>query len=329
MTQLADVYNKLTAKIGMGKSERISRLWSMICNEDEANLVLALPATVEAAAAKTGKSVEETAAMLARLYQKGVVFERVKDGATTFNPPRNFIQFHDATILWSEATVEYLDLWKDFIKNEYTGFIRMLDDAGMGPFMRIIPVNKSIEAGATVLPYEAAANMIKDSTKFAVANCPCRKAVRECDAPLDVCLQLNKGAEYAIKRGVGREITREEALDVLDRAEKAGLVHLTEQRPGVGNVLCNCCSCCCMALEPLLKAGLKAFAVPSRFSATVIESACTGCGLCEDRCKADAITNANLLALVAAEKCIGCGLCSTVCPADAITLREIRPPDAK
>jgi NAD-dependent dihydropyrimidine dehydrogenase PreA subunit len=320
----ADIYKKLTGKIGLGNSERVMKIWAMVCDEDEAQLVFALPGTLEAVAAKIGKSPDETAAMIGKLYHKGVAFEKVKDGVTTYAPPRNFIQFHDATILWPEAPTAFLDLWKDYIANEYPAFIKMLDDAGMGPFMRIIPINKAIQGGATVLPYEAASNMIGEATKLAVADCPCRSAVRECDAPLDVCIQINRGADYVIKRGTGREITKEEALAVLDRAEKAGLVHLTEHRPGLGNVLCNCCPCCCMALQPLLKGGVRAFAVPSRFSASVDSEACTGCGLCDDRCHADAISGADSCAKVDAERCIGCGLCATVCPADAIKLKEVR-----
>ncbi|MFA6448332.1 MAG: 4Fe-4S binding protein [bacterium] len=324
--QLADIYYKLTGKIGLGKSERITRIWSMLCDEEEAALAFALPGTLEALAAKTDKSSGETEGALKALYHKGVVFERRKDGVTTYNPPRNFIQFHDATILWPEAPVEFLDLWKEYVAHEYPAFIKMLSDAGMGPFMRIIPINKSIKGGATVLPYEAAANMINEAGKLAVADCPCRRAVRECDAPLDVCIQINKGADYVLQRGTGREISKEEAVVILDRAEKAGLVHLTEHRPGLGNVLCNCCPCCCMALQPLLKGGVRAFAVPSRFSASVDASACTGCGLCEPRCHADAISDADSSAKVDAERCIGCGLCASVCPTEAIALQEIRPP---
>ncbi len=322
----ADIFRKLTGKIGLGASERITKLWAMLCDADEAALVTALPGTLDTLAAKTGKSPDATAASLKTLYHKGVVFERVKDGVTTYNAPRNFIQFHDATILWPEAPVEYLDLWKEFIDEEYPSFIKMMDDAGMGPFMRIIPINRAIKGGSTVLPHEAAANMIGEASLVALAGCACRKAQRECDAPLDVCLQLNRGAEYVIKRGTGHQISKEEALDVLDRAEKAGLVHLTENRPGLGNVLCNCCPCCCMALKPLLTGGVRAFAVPSRFLATVDPAACTGCGLCMPRCHAGAVSDADTSAKVDPLRCIGCGLCASVCPADAITLAEVRPP---
>jgi len=175
---VADIYRKLTGKIGLGNSERIARLWAMLCGEDEAALVMALPGTLEALAAKTGRTTDETAALLKTLYHKGVVFERIKDGVATYNAPRNFIQFHDATILWPEAPAEYLDLWKEFIYEEYPSFIKMMDDAGMGPFMRIIPINRSIKGGSEVLPYEAAANMIGEASLVALANCACRKAQR-------------------------------------------------------------------------------------------------------------------------------------------------------
>jgi len=54
--------------------------------------------------------------------------------------------------------------------------------------------------------------------------------MRKCDKPIDVCLQINKGAQYALKRGTGRRIDAEEAKTILRRAEAAGLVHLTENK---------------------------------------------------------------------------------------------------
>ncbi|MEW5946028.1 MAG: 4Fe-4S binding protein [bacterium] len=314
-----DPYAELAAKIQFGHSERIRKLWEMLCDEDEARLLLAMPGTAEELAAKTGRPAAEAAGMIDVLFKKGVAFE----SRSGWKMSRNFVQFHDATILWREAPGEFLDLWKDFIDNEYPQVVEFLKTAGMKPFMRVIPVHRSVEAAAHVLPYENAARMIADAHALAVTKCTCRMTQRACGSPLEVCLQINRGAEYAVKRGSGRGVTKEEALEILRISEEAGLVHLADNRPEAGHVLCNCCPCCCQVMEPLVKAGARAIVAPSRFLAEVDAGTCTACGECADRCHLGAV-KVNDAALVDAALCIGCGLCMTVCPSESISMKEIR-----
>jgi ferredoxin len=48
---------------------------------------------------------------------------------------------------------------------------------------------------------------------------------------------------------------------------------------------------------------------------------CTGCQLCVERCRFDAMTmSAESIADVNRERCIGCGLCVSSCVVDAIVL---------
>lgn len=317
------IFKKLAGMIGVGNSERLATLWSMVCDADEAAVLVAMPGTVEALAAKTGKSAPELEAVLGVMFKKGVAFEQTRDGVTTWARPKNLLQFHDGTLLWPDAPAGFIDLWKEFMDEEYPAFINMLKSAGMGPFVRVVPVNKYIEDATVVLPYENASKMIDEATSLAVTPCTCRVSQRKCDYPVEVCLQINKGADYALKRGTGRALTKAEAHEILDIAEKAGLIHISENRAKIGNVICNCCPCCCMAVGPMLSAG--AFAAPSRFAASVDASSCDGCTLCEPRCHAGAIAVTEGIAAVDPARCIGCGLCASVCPPDAIKLKESRP----
>lgn len=45
---------------------------------------------------------------------------------------------------------------------------------------------------------------------------------------------------------------------------------------------------------------------------------CTGCGLCEQACRFDAISDLE----IDHRRCEGCGVCAVVCPEDAITMRQ-------
>jgi len=202
--------------------------------------------------------------------------------------------------------------------------VRAKEQSGARPGMRVIAVDRAIESGAGILPYDAARDMIKSADALAVVNCACRVAMANCDLPLETCLQLNKAAEYALKRGTGRPLTPEEALKILEEAEELGLVHSTDNRAGRGNIICNCCADCCLSLTMLIKYGGRGMD-PSRFQARVDPELCQGCQTCLDRCLFGAIFMEDDTARLREDKCLGCGLCAFTCPEGAITLREIRP----
>jgi len=127
-------------------------------------------------------------------------------------------------------------------------------------------------------------------------------------------------AEYYIDQGMGRRITQEEALDILDLAEEAGLVHQIPNTLDPG-ALCNCCPDCCGALRMLKMLPHPADFVTSSHFSQVNPDLCDGCETCMARCPMDAITiEANEAANISLDRCIGCGLCVNTCPTEALTL---------
>lgn len=323
-----DLYRELSRKLLMEHSTVLPRIWSTVCSENEAEIVNALPATAAELAGKFGRTTDEMLSILQELFHRGAVFEAIKGGVTTYRMPRHMVQFHDSTILWEEAPQELMDLWVEFDETEYPGLLDFVTQIKLPSFMRVIPVGETIATKNQVLAYEDALKMLESANALAVTTCVCRKLMKKCDKPLDVCLQLNRGAEYTIKRRTGRKIDLDEAKQILKRSQEAGLVHLTENTPGRSNVLCNCCSCCCEMLRFAHDTKTKGVLAPSRYQARLDSDACTGCSLCEDICPLNAISlGSEGVAEIKADSCIGCGLCATVCPGNAISLVEIRPTD--
>jgi Pyruvate/2-oxoacid:ferredoxin oxidoreductase delta subunit len=321
----ADLYQNLSKKIGTENSTLIPKIWRTICSEKEAEILNAMPGTAEELAEKFDTSVDEMSGILHELFIKGVVFEVIREGVTRYRMPNHIIQFHDATILWKDAPKEMIDLWVQYMDEEFPQIPEMLTAINFPPFFRVVPINEGIEAQTQVLPYEDAAKIVEAARNIAVTDCTCRLIMKKCDKPLNVCLQLDKGADYAIKRGTGRKIDVEEAKQILKTCEEAGLVHTTENKAGVGTVLCNCCECCCEAIPFLKNPATKGIVAPSRYRAAVDEGLCTSCGACIDICPMEAISmNDDDIASVDAELCIGCGLCTNECPVDAIALVEVR-----
>jgi len=98
---------------------------------------------------------------------------------------------------------------------------------------RVITVDQTIEAGNRVNTYDQVQTYIDKYDDIAVTSCFCRHAasLRGEDThglPNEVCMQFGMGAQYATERLGGRKVTKEEAREVLDRAEEAGLIHMSQ-----------------------------------------------------------------------------------------------------
>lgn len=111
----------------------------------------------------------------------------------------------------------------------------------------------------------------------------------------------------------------EEALDALRRSHEDGLVHLAyvmkgEEEP---KQICSCCPCCCHTLGGLLRRGIAASVLSSRFVAEDDPGACSGCGACVKRCVFEARTMQEDKPAYDASKCFGCGLCVSTCSTGA------------
>ena len=115
--------------------------------------------------------------------------------------------------------------------------------------MQVIPVEKEIPNKQQALAYEQVSTIIENSPSFAVFDCVCKKEKHllgePCDKPLEIC------TAYAPIPGIFdgyehyRVMTKEEAYALFDKAEEAGLVHLTWNVQGGHFFICICCGCCC------------------------------------------------------------------------------------
>ncbi|MFA5903936.1 MAG: 4Fe-4S dicluster domain-containing protein [Desulfobacula sp.] len=190
---------------------------------------------------------------------------------------------------------------------------------------RVIPISKSIPVEMNIMPYEKAEGIIKRQSKIVVVPCICRKeqgiAGHGCGKPLETCLMLGANAFFYEENNIGRSISQEEALEILNKAGEAGLVlqPSNSQKPFV---ICMCCGCCCFVLKNLNKMDEPAKVACTNHYITVSKDDCTSCSNCEDICQMGAITVGEGPAVVNLARCIGCGLCITRCEFDAITLVE-------
>jgi electron transport complex protein RnfB len=196
--------------------------------------------------------------------------------------------------------------------------------------MRTIPVNESIAVRHNVASYDEIRGVL-DTCKgpFVILKCICResKAIREEPCKLtsrqETCLAMGDMASAVLRRGNGREVSREEALAILEQNQAEGLVlqPANAQKP---EFVCSCCGCCCGMLGFLKTLPHPVDFWTCNFHAEVSLDACSGCGKCVTRCQMGALELAGPdgTARVNLSRCIGCGVCVPTCPSDAMRLRK-------
>lgn len=323
-----NAYQKFAEKMLQKDSKWIPEILKALINDAQAELLVSLPGTAAQMSEKLGRPEKKIEADLQEMYTKGLTFKKEKGGVTTWRAPMHLAQFHDATLVWPEAPPEFLDLWHSYMEEEWPKLAPVFAKLMPRPFTRVIPVGRSIETGkAQVLAPESVKEIIDSASRIAVTRCTCRLSMHNCDAPIEVCLQINRGADYTIDRGSGRELSKKEAMEVLEQAEEAGLIHVAMNKTDVGHFICNCCGCCCQSFTLLISDDLP-LCDPSRYRPEVGAEQCSACGECEERCFFGAIVVGDEdVAVVDEHLCLGCGQCSIGCPEEAITMIEARGPE--
>ena len=184
---------------------------------------------------------------------------------------------------------------------------------------RVVPAQSAVKS-EWILPYDDVKAIINSSRSFHVTKCICRKQQdligRKCVFPLDICLSFSSH-ERAPRPG---DITKEEALALLDKAEEIGLVHTVSNVMEVLTYVCNCCGCCCAFLRGIAEFGVENSVAQANYYGVIDEGDCIGCGVCEKRCQVNAVSIVDGLAVIEKERCIGCGLCVTGCSTGAAGL---------
>lgn len=194
------------------------------------------------------------------------------------------------------------------------------------PTSRVITVDRTIESGNQVHTYDQVQTYIDRNEHIALTACYCRHAAKLRgedlhDMPLDTCMQFGMGAVFAIERLGGRRLTREEARDVLNRAEEAGLIHMSMNMAADIEFICNCDRWHCTPVRDALRHAKPALHFNSGFDPKFDPDECTACETCIERCPPEALVlGEDDVPLVNLDLCFGCAVCATGCPSEAITM---------
>ena len=156
-----------------------------------------------------------------------------------------------------------------------------------------------------------------------MAPCICRKEhamIGEgCGKLTEACLIFSSAAYFYENNKLGRLISRDEAMKILERAEAEGLVLQPTNAQRIQS-MCLCCGDCCQILKSLKRLPHPASLVHANYYIRIRKEDCIGCEACVERCQMEAIRMQDDVATVDLDRCIGCGLCVTSCSSEAIDL---------
>ena len=324
MTQ--DVYERLATFLdglpaGFPRTESgvELRILKKLFTEEEAHIACHLhmwPESVETIAQAANRPVPELADTLEDMSRKGLIGRSDRPEGPMYAAAQYVIG------IW-EYHVNDLDeeLIKDM--NEYIPALFDAMNRIKTQQLRTIPIGASLEGEGAVMPYEDARILIEKQSKILVAPCICRKehamVGKGCGKLMEACLVFSSGAYFYEKNGIGRSISKEEALNILRQAEQQGLVLQPSNAQKIMNI-CLCCGDCCQILKTIKRHQNPSEFVHSNHYARVRSEDCIGCEVCLERCQMDAIQMQNDVAVIDLNRCIGCGLCVPTCAVKAIDL---------
>jgi len=259
-------------------------------------LKLRKPMSAAEVAPLCGKSVEETEKLLWELAVAGVAFVNKIDGVDKY--------WQD---LWVPGHMEMMVNNKENVK-KYPQIAEAFDaygkrrgpatagifPVGLGP-MRVIPIEQSLNGESRTASYEEVSTYLNENNLFSVSDCSCRTS-REImgegcgHLKEDMCIQMGHAAEYYIRTGRGREITREEAFEIIKKAEENGLMHSIPNTDGPGktHAICNCCGCGCFSMR-VAEMWTNPDMVRSNYISQVDQNKCVACGECVENCPMNAL----------------------------------------
>ena len=274
---------------------------------------------------ESGMSLKDMEHLLDAMMKNGVIERVEREGMPYFCNMPFIVGMYERQVY--KLTPESLAEFESYIYDISFGVGYL--STGMSQ-MRTIPVQKSLQFDRHVATYDNLMEIIKKSDgPFVINECICRKAAaikgKSCQktSRLETCLALNDWAKNYVKYGMGREISKAEALEITRQNEVDGLV-LEPTNAQKIEACCACCGCCCGQLGALKLLPKPIDIWITNYYAVIDAEDCTGCGDCVPRCQVNALSMDESLGIASInhDRCIGCGVCVSSCPLKAISLHK-------
>ena len=341
-----DAYRNLSDRInwftqGAPTSETLYKILEVLYTEKEARGVALLPVrpfTVKKAAKIWQTSEFKAERLLDHLCEKALLVDSYHNGVRKFVMPPPMAGFIEFALMRTRGDIDqhylgelyyqYMNVEEDFIKDLF-----FATETKLGRVYVQEPVLANDKTNH-ILDYERATHIVEEAEYIGLGLCYCRHKMYhaghpcEINAPWDVCLTFDNVARSLAQHGdYARLISREEALDALERSYASNLVQIGENVREHPAFICNCCGCCCEALQAARHFSPMQPVATTNYIPEISLERCVGCGKCAKVCPVLAVSmeegeNGKKKAVVNKEICLGCGVCARNCAVKAIELQR-------
>lgn len=295
------------------------KIFQLLLTEDDADIICHLSSNLEnldEISHRINIDKELLRMRLKEIAEKGIIYK--KEHSFKLMPFFPGIFEAVGSIL---ETDDIADLLQENIKD-----IRVLKREEGNKKYRVLPVNVEVSLQITSSTTSEILSYINQTDQFALMDCICRKInmVRNkaCGHPVkDMCMIIGEYAQYFIEIGSARIASREEMIDVLKKADAAGLYHeIYPIEKGNSLFVCNCCTCGCKFMG---LANRISSVVSFKNRISIDYDRCDLCGECISECPEKVFSIQNKKIDIIEKRCYNCGLCSLICHKKAIHIDDL------
>jgi len=345
-----DIYHKLGKKIDgltfrAPQNETLYEILRELYSPEEAQFVVSMPfgfSTLAGLKKHTSLAGPRLRSMLDGLSAKGLVLDIRAGEEFYYMPSPLMIGLFEFTMMRTGGDVDskkMAKLFHRYLNDEDSLYAANFGHGEKTSLFRALPHQKSIkdQDHVEILDYEKASSIVDSAKKFSIGLCSCRHeklhiGEKKCDTPLETCSSFGYGADYLIRHGFAKEVSKAEMFENLSRSRELGLVLIADNVRKNVSFMCHCCSCCCNVLGGITKHGYANTVVTSTFIAGCDHEKCAGCGKCAKACPIKAIEMTadgedrmrKKRPAVSTDLCLGCGVCALKCSTGAIALVKRR-----
>lgn len=297
---------------------------------------------------KNGVSIEDSTRLLESLASKGYLGKRRSSSGVRYQ----IIAFSPRGINIMQPQRDADKLMRMFAGSWSEDVYQLAYGPAGTPWFIPFPVNADVVKDGQISPFDDYATLLKDK-KIAVCLCNCRASMQTLsgiDIPTDpdfvkdftteagtesgiahaeCCIQTGDDAECMIEFGVGREVSYEEAMEIIQRNIDEGCV-IERNYSKDAEAICCCDGAHCVSLTHFMAIAnggniedySRTINQISHYTLEVDYEKCLRCGMCASRCPLKSVTmeaeyEGETGYPLVASVCVRCGQCAYVCPAEA------------
>lgn len=334
-----DIYRKLGKKIDSLTArapwnDTFHAILKELYTTEEADLIVRMPygvASLDQIAKVTGYDRSKLTKLLESLCAKGLVIDIWANGQYHYIISPLVVGIFEFTMMRTRGdlnTKEWARLFHAYLQDGSTFYRANFENGQKVSPLRALPHEDAVEESeyVEILDYEKATAIVEDAKKFAIGICSCRHeklhvGKKTCDVPLETCSTFGASADYLIRHGFGREVSKAEMQENLARSREMGLVFCADNVKKDISFICHCCGCCCNVLLGISQFGYPNVVVTSSYIPRCDEEVCTQCGTCAEACPVFAIEMPpDGYPEIDTTICLGCGVCALACETGSMKL---------